>query len=247
MIENKNVLPRWLLNFKIHPLIPSDIKAKVQEKIEHIINVQNKETLFKFDSFEFEVRYFKTLTPLFTQNFIVELWEDLLSRAPDKTIDFLDALFEFEKTYEELAQFKKNRLSELKQIKRVIIKSEELFSVIQESDNYICPSMFEALGILIKLIDESYQRQHVVTDEITHSKYFNNAHGPLTRQLNAQNHLPIFFIRKIYAEFVTKYHSPMYGHINQIVSTIFGASFSENEVIKHCKRINQIFSENSRH
>ncbi|MGX8784332.1 hypothetical protein ACV3VT_02410 [Legionella pneumophila] len=243
-VSNK-ILPEWFLTFKVSSLLPDQIKIKVQERIEYIKNLQGKETLLKFDAIDFEIQFFKRLVPLFTSKNIIEVWQDLLRRSCEQTTNFLALLFELEKIYEELAQFKINRMSELKQINKLITKSEDLFSTIQACTNYSDPNLHTVLHLLIKVIDNAHYRHRKVSVELTNDTYFKNVEAPLTRQLKAPNHLPIFFIRKIYVEFLSNYGGPMYGHIHQIVSTIFDASFSENEVIKHCNRINQILSENS--
>jgi hypothetical protein len=244
-LESKIILPEWFLNFKIPGSLHAQIKAKVQQRVEYIKFLQNKKTILKFDAIDFELQFFKRLIPLFTSKHLIEVWEDLLRISCEKTAAFVELLFELEKTYEELAQFKTSRISELKQINKLIAKAEDFFSTIQACANYSDPNLHKVSHLLIKVIDDAHHRHRKLSEEITKNIYFNTVEAPLTRQLKAPNHLPIFFIRKIYVEFLAKYGSPMYGHIHKIVSTIFDTSLSENEVIKHCIRMNQILSENS--
>ncbi|HGT2644521.1 TPA: hypothetical protein ACM2VO_003366 [Legionella pneumophila] len=219
----------------IAPSLPVEIKNAITDELNRISSMKGKSPPSILDSYEYETRYITTLGAVFDGPKAVLIWNDLFKKSPKSTLLFIGLLFSFEKTYEFGVEFYKQLQQDIKDLKSQIRCAENLFQVMKRSKENLNTDLMKQL-----IYYEADAREHLVKNKfaLKNDSHFKNGFCPLSRKKNVENAFPIYIVRKMYYVFRTEFGMAMYSHISKFISVMFGLDWDENEVKKHCKRIN---------
>ena len=235
----EQTLKKDIPNLKISPFLNLEIKKFLLKKLSEIVSKIGENFISIYNSYEYELRYFQTIMPIFNDHRALAMWDDLFKRSPENTIVFVELLLQFEGLHEEGLEFYKKKLQSRKELKKLLKPGEVFLQAISESvsEPHISP------GLAVRLrneLDEAQKKLVKIEGSLANNAYFNNGFWPLSRKKNVGNALAIFFVRKIYYFFWTEFENPMKDHISVLMSAIFKVSWGHDEIQKHCKRIGTI-------
>ncbi|RUR12403.1 hypothetical protein [Legionella septentrionalis] len=230
-----------LNEFALPDTLNSEIKQFVLDKYEEIKLKKNNDYISEFDSYSHELRYFNRIINLFAAQSMVSIWDELINKSTKKTLTVISMLFEYEKIYDEGKQFVEKKKKEITALEHYLDTLNQLFQA-----NETVPAKMFNQELIVSVINEIGVCEQEIEErknKIKTEAYFQNGYLPLTRKNTMKNALVIFFIRKIYFEFMTEYGIPMYGIIESIIDQIFDAELNQNQIIKYCKLPEKLLSE----
>ncbi|KTD54916.1 hypothetical protein Lsai_2508 [Legionella sainthelensi] len=233
--------PSWL-----HP----EIIGTLEHKLNKLEEQKNSPARLYFDFYSMLVFNFKRLIPLFTNSRMQPIWADLCNHSIEITIEFIRSLFCYENHYDGGIRLLEKQNDEIQSCKRMIKQTEKLHDAMEEYQCHYYGHMIqdnhnELMELLVKFKDKTVKSLGEFKESPLDGTKLFSEHWPMTRKCTGENALAIFFSRKIYYFFQTKFNKPMYNYIAEIVGVIFNCSFSDNQIIKLCKVMKPFICDNS--
>ncbi|HAU0276681.1 hypothetical protein ACTOV9_00635 [Legionella pneumophila] len=235
----EQTLKQDISNLKVSPDLNPNIKEFLLQKLSEIVAKKSKSFISIYSSYEYELRYFQTITPVFNDPRALNMWNDLFKKSPENTLDFVEVLLQFQGLYEEGIEFYEKKLQSKEELKKLIKPGEDFFRTVSEhiGEPHFSPYV---VGLFRDELDKAQKKLMKIEAALENNAYFNNGFWPLSRKKNVDNALAIFFVRKIYYFFWTEFGKPMKNHISVLISAIFDISWGHDEIQKHCKRMDSI-------
>lgn len=235
-------LKKEFLSLKISLSLPKEIQDAIFRQLKRISSLKDISSTSGLYSYQHQTRYVNTLSSVFNDPKALIIWNDLFKKSPESAIIFIELLFDIEQSYEFAIKLYKDTQQEIKDLKSQIRCSENLYQIMSKQKSHINlnPNL---MGELILYKYEAKILLLKTTYNLKKYAYFKNGYCPLSRKKNEDNALPIFFVRKIYYSFRYYFGSPMYSHIGGFMEVLFGLHWDNNEIKKHCKRVNSFYRE----
>ncbi|HAT1658641.1 TPA: hypothetical protein JBA38_03430 [Legionella pneumophila] len=235
-------LKKEFSSLKISLCLPNEIQNAIFSQLERISSLKDASCTSSLYSYQHQTRYVNTLSSVFSDPRALIIWNDLFEKSPESTIIFIELLFDIEQSYEFAIKLYKDTQQEIKDLKSQIRCSENLYRIMSQQKSRVNLNT----SLMMELILYKYEAKlRLLKTTFSHKRYdyFKNGYCPLSRKKNDYNALPIFFVRKIYYSFRYYFGSPMYSHIGGFVEVLFGLPWDNNEIKKHCKRVNSFYRE----
>ena len=227
---------------------PNWLHPEIQHCLQEHLNILNKEksNLFRVynDHYPHAIRYLNRIIPAFTASEMKDFWQRLCEHSIPKTIEFTTNLLTFENNFEAAVNRKDNRFKrELHLEKNVFQACGDLLYAINEAQLHgvdLCSvEDFDLICHYLPLVKDRLIVHHRLSQKEIRTLPFDAETYPITRKYKEENSLAISFIRSIYEFFVSNFSKPMYQEISLFSQVIFKTTYTENEIIKLTRVVNE--------
>lgn len=224
---------------QISKRLPEEIRVAIEKHLDFLHQQKNAPCLPLIDLYALIVSYFERIKPIFSDETLIPIWNNLYKKSPEATLTLVHKLLKIENDYEHAMKLQYKHREEIKHGKKMLREAKKISQTMTEHITnfygHMLPDnsekMLETLSEFIRdsRIRHANFKEHIKSDEYLFSDYW-----PISRKHKTEKALMIFFIRKIYHHFYTTFGSPMCRYIAEIIRAIFGAYYSDNEIIKFC-------------